>query len=281
MYVDSKNNEVDFVKKSYSKPRHIWRALWPVLVFMLPQMLVIGIALFFFAATNNWEWDTAWEIGQGTGLLFPAIGSALSLILWIPFWRKTAKRHPKQNSGKVHALPLVSTIGLWFGMSLMFGAVMWNIIPPEVTQPLVDELADGNLFIQLLMMGILAPVVEELVYRGIVFNRLSEWLPTWAVVLISSLLFGLMHFNPIQILLATAAGFILAWQYLRSRNLWIPIVGHLVFNSANAIFLNFYVTGISSMEWLTLVWLIPAGVLMIGSTLLYAKSQKKSSIVIE
>ena len=277
MQTDSKTNNTNLERTSYSKPRHIWRALWPVLVFMLPQMVVIGIALFFFAAFNNWEWDTAWEIGRGTGLLFPAIGSALSLILWIPLWRKTAKKHPQLNSGKVRALPLVSTIGLWFGMSLMFGAVMWNILPQEAVQPLLDDLADSNIFIQLLMVGILAPVVEELVYRGIVFNRLSEWLPTWAVVLISSLLFGIVHLNPIQILYATAFGFILAWQYLRSRNLWIPIIAHFVFNSVNAIFLNFYVTGVSSMEWLTSVWFIPAGVLIIGSALLFAKSQKSPS----
>ena len=269
------NNETNLGTKSYSKPRHIWRALWPLIVFWLPQFVVIGIALFFLAAFNNWEWDTAFEIAQGTGLLFLFIAQALSLILWVPLWRRTAKRHPRLNSGKLHALPLVSTAGLWFGMSLLFGAVMWNTLPQEVVQSFADSLTDDRLFISVAAMGILVPVVEELVYRGIVFNRLSEWLPMWAVVIISSLLFGLLHFNPIQIAYATVFGLIFAWQYLRSRNIWIPIVGHLVFNSANAIFLNFYATGVSNMEWLTPVWFIPAGVLIVGSTLLFAKSQKK------
>lgn len=80
----------------------------------------------------------------------------------------------------------------------------------------------------LLYAGIVGPVAEELVYRGFVLKRLQKYGNVFAVV-ISSLFFGVMHANPIQVVFGTAMGLLLGYLAVEYSVFW-SILFH-IFNN--------------------------------------------------
>ncbi len=90
----------------------------------------------------------------------------------------------------------------------------------------------------LIGVGILAPISEELYFRGLLFNWFEEHMPFWPSVLISAALFGLGHFDTIGVVVAAfIMGIVNAWVYARTRSLWMPIAIHAVTNSSAIILL--------------------------------------------
>ncbi|MEU1763056.1 CPBP family intramembrane glutamic endopeptidase [Micromonospora sp. NPDC005223] len=83
-----------------------------------------------------------------------------------------------------------------------------------------------------------AAVTEELMFRGLLFRLVEERLGTWLSLLLTGVLFGLMHLlNPDAGLwgataIAIEAGFMLAAAYAATRNLWVPIGLHFGWNFA-------------------------------------------------
>ncbi|GAB3966137.1 CPBP family intramembrane glutamic endopeptidase [Plantactinospora veratri] len=83
-----------------------------------------------------------------------------------------------------------------------------------------------------------AAVTEELLFRGLLFRLVEERLGTWLSLLLTGVLFGLIHLlNPDASLwgataIAIEAGFMLAACYAATRNLWVPIGLHFGWNFA-------------------------------------------------
>lgn len=78
---------------------------------------------------------------------------------------------------------------------------------------------------------ITAPVFEEVLYRGFLLPALRCFLPMWAAIPASSVLFALHHLNPSSLLPLTVLGFIWAVLYTQSRNLIVTILIHCMWNS--------------------------------------------------
>lgn len=74
-------------------------------------------------------------------------------------------------------------------------------------------LFSGALWQQFFLMGIAAPLSEELLFRGILFERLRMALPFFWAALGSAAFFGLVHGNWAQGIYAALMGLILAWLY--------------------------------------------------------------------
>lgn len=77
---------------------------------------------------------------------------------------------------------------------------------------------------------ILAPIIEELILRGILFNRLRYGLSFYSANLIQALVFGIYHWNIIQGLYAFGIGLILGYVYEKTRSLYVPILLHVFIN---------------------------------------------------
>jgi membrane protease YdiL (CAAX protease family) len=84
---------------------------------------------------------------------------------------------------------------------------------------------------------IVAPVVEEIVFRGLLFGALAGRLGVIGGALVTSLIFGLVHGDPVLFPSLAALGFISALAYAATGNLWVSIVLHALNNSLGAVFL--------------------------------------------
>lgn len=79
---------------------------------------------------------------------------------------------------------------------------------------------------------VLAPVVEEIVMRGIILGGLLEkYSSEWMALLVSTLIFSIIHFNPAQSVGAFFLGLLCGWAYLKLKNLIAPIIVHSVSNA--------------------------------------------------
>ncbi|HKQ46648.1 MAG TPA: type II CAAX endopeptidase family protein [Phycisphaerae bacterium] len=93
--------------------------------------------------------------------------------------------------------------------------------------PLGDE---ENIYGVLFFLVVVAPITEEPLFRGLILNGfLNRFKVRWAIVA-SSILFALMHLNPIQFPVALILGMLFGWWRVHSRSLWPCLWGHALNN---------------------------------------------------
>lgn len=138
-------------------------------------------------------------------------------------------------------------VGGWFGMTfVMVGVVAALGIEELPTQETIEILAAGDLpavIIGVVLAIVLAPVVEELIYRGVLFQGLRASIGVWPAIVLSGAIFGFVHLETVlqdgrfvATGLIPMAGIALvgafwAWALHRTGSLIVPIVGHAAFNA--------------------------------------------------
>ncbi len=70
----------------------------------------------------------------------------------------------------------------------------------------------GKFFMEFCVVCLLAPMAEELLYRGIVYKRAKDWLGIWPGIIVSAVMFGLVHMNLVQFVYAGVFG-IFSWAF--------------------------------------------------------------------
>ena len=91
------------------------------------------------------------------------------------------------------------------------------------------------------VVGLLAPLAEEMVFRGAVLKALLQWKENpWVGIVISAVLFALIHMNPAQMPHAFLIGLLLGWMYYRTDSIVPGVVYHWVNNTVAYVLYNFY-----------------------------------------
>lgn len=93
-----------------------------------------------------------------------------------------------------------------------------------------------------LTIGLLAPLSEEIVFRGAILKSLlnSSRLPVWGAIALSALMFSLIHMNPAQMPHAFVIGLLLGWMYWRTGSILPGMAYHWANNSAAYVIYNIY-----------------------------------------
>ena len=80
------------------------------------------------------------------------------------------------------------------------------------------------------LFGLISPITEEIVFRGLVFNRMRRYYPTIAAIIMSGVLFGVYHGNLVQGVYGGCMGILLAFTYERLNSFLIPCLFHATAN---------------------------------------------------
>lgn len=96
-------------------------------------------------------------------------------------------------------------------------------------------LTESSTLIMVITTVILAPILEEIVFRGLIHTRLKRCMPMLASMIISAWIFGMMHGAVIWVIYASVIGFILAWVYEKYNSLLASIALHFGFNLCSAV----------------------------------------------
>lgn len=95
-----------------------------------------------------------------------------------------------------------------------------------------EALLASEILLQLIGLVVVVPAAEELIFRGLVYNRMKQKLSVGAAVFFSALLFSVYHGNPIQMIFAFPMALMLAAAYEYGRWLGFPILFHMGANLA-------------------------------------------------
>lgn len=118
---------------------------------------------------------------------------------------------------------IVGTVALLFGIISPIG----NLIPmPESIKKAFMAFGSQTGIFAFILIVIVAPVLEELIFRGIILDGLLKKYSPIKSILISSFLFGLVHLNPWQFLTGLIIGIFSGWVYYRTRSLSLSIIIH-------------------------------------------------------
>jgi membrane protease YdiL (CAAX protease family) len=173
---------------------------------------------------------------QGNAWLTLALGVVTAVVAVLVYaWvvRRTERRAPTEvaRAGAVGRLSRGVLIGAG-----MFAAVILNI--SFLGGYHVHGLGSVTGAVALLGFMAAAAVTEELLFRGVLFRIIEERTGTWIALLLTGVVFGLLHLlNPDAslwgaIAIAIEAGFMLAACYAATRSLWVPIGLHFGWNFA-------------------------------------------------
>jgi membrane protease YdiL (CAAX protease family) len=122
-----------------------------------------------------------------------------------------------------------SIVAIW-----VIGAALNPFLEAGEEQGLVPDDWDSSraapFVANFLVVAVVAPVVEELTYRGLGFAAVRQFFGGAAAVVVTGVAFGLAHGLVIALPVLTIFGLILGWLRLRTKSLYPPIILHAVFN---------------------------------------------------
>lgn len=138
----------------------------------------------------------------------------------------------------------------WMTLFWSVIAALGAIIPSMWLQELMPELpnwveSEFDMILAnrwgYLTIGLLAPIAEEMVFRGAILKSLlNTRLSVSTAVMLSALLFALIHFNPVQMPHAFLVGLLLGWMYQRTGSILPSVAFHWVNNSVAYVLYNLY-----------------------------------------
>lgn len=187
------------------------------------------------------------------------------------------------KSGQINLLIFIA-VGLFLFDKILFDGYHYIFIDNFKIEKIIakSHQLDYHLIIYLISPLILAPILEELVFRKYIFSKLLEKNSLILSVLISSFCFSLIHLPNYRNLLPTFIfGLIAAYLFYKSRNIIYPIILHFFGNSIWAIF-KFYDSSLhqnfQKIKFDYLYWMISISgfVLVLISMKFFIKNEKKA-----
>lgn len=166
--------------------------------------------------------------------------TAISAIITVFGVNLLRKRHSFVDLGfsPISNYWLWMSVGLGAAAAVIRTGIIYGLIElfPILNEG-ADALAEMLVFEEawkMLIVGSLAtlvvPVYEEIFFRGFIHNAFRNRLGMWGAIIASSLIFGLFHIIPAQIITAFLLGLVLGWLYEKSGSLWTVIIAHVVNN---------------------------------------------------
>jgi len=214
----------ELAPSSYPSLRQAWWLIIVLFLWQIPLSIPIG-ALTYFSKENDW---TLYGLPE---LVIYVVAFVLTIRYGL---RKRGSSQLGLAPVNAAAFPVVAIGTVTLGLLI---EPLTSILPtPSWMQRLLEDIFTKDLIWSAVLA---APIVEEILLRGIILDGfLKRYSPTKAIVW-SAAIFGIMHLNPVQSVGAFILGLALGWLYYRTRSLWLCIFLHFVNNSVGSLGLLF------------------------------------------
>ena len=175
------------------------------------------------------------SIAYETGLIFIYILS-FGVIILISF-KKSGKKFNevflfKNVSAGIWASVIIFSSGFVIISSEIDNLINYILPMPVFLQEIFDSMLGNNYFvISVISVGILPAFFEEMFFRGIVLGGFRQNYPQTKAILISSLLFGLIHLNPYQFVTAFLIGIVMGYVLIKTDSILPAMYMHLFNNT--------------------------------------------------
>ena len=212
----------------------------PLIVMLLIQFGASIIMLLRYIVLYGLEKGTQLYSGETLSVVFIADMMALGVMgIWYYAGvvnRKKRLEIPKEQSllgAKDVGLLVVLAVGMQFAIGMLLA--VWNLFSPELIEEYSNMMEDAGIGTQgiltVLAVGIIGPITEELVFRGLSIEYLKRTgAAFWVINVLQALYFGIAHLNPVQGAYAFLIGLICGYVVMKYRTLWAGIAFHMAFN---------------------------------------------------
>jgi len=133
----------------------------------------------------------------------------------------------------------VTVFGMWFVFAMLYLVGYQQLLESlgvKKVQDMVEmfqKTEDQNVLVLMVVMAVIvAPVCEEVVFRGYLYPVLKKFSGMWIGLLVSALIFSAAHGSFVALLPLFIFGVVLAFLYEWTGSIWAPIAAHLLFNGA-------------------------------------------------
>ncbi|MBS5939599.1 CPBP family intramembrane metalloprotease [Clostridium sartagoforme] len=169
-------------------------------------------------------------------LLFSSIITILALILIYKIKKRKVKEELLINGTKpINYLSafLLGALCWFFNSAVLTLVSSAGVLENQFnkTDNILAPLLEGSLIITFITVGIVAPIAEEFLFRGVVFNTLQKRFSSAWTIVIQGVLFGVFHLNLVQGSYATILGIVYGYVTYKTKSLWPAIIMHIVNNS--------------------------------------------------
>ncbi|MCM1143620.1 MAG: CPBP family intramembrane metalloprotease [Blautia sp.] len=143
--------------------------------------------------------------------------------------RKEGTERIRKITGVLFVILLAATASL----AINFLFIEMHMMESSQTYQQVAQNQYGVIFpVGLFLYGVLSPFAEEVVFRGVVYNRIKKQASVWVAILLSALLFGGYHGNLVQGIYGFAMGCLIAFVYECFGNFSYALLFHGAANVA-------------------------------------------------
>lgn len=215
------------------------KCVMPVAVYyFLCMFLTFGAA--YIIGTGQYGANTSQFFvnhSAGTAIIIRIFVLVLAII---PMFPAFLKENPvfvqnKATGGKDKAVYVLFTIVLAVVLALFLNVIFVKTGISSMSSGYEETSTKQfslSLWAGLLMYGLCTPVAEEIVYRGLVYNRLRRYFEMPVPLIVAPLLFGVAHGNMVQLLYGFMMGFVICFVYERYGSFIYPVIFHIAANTA-------------------------------------------------
>ena len=178
---------------------------------------------------------------------------------------------------------LCPLLGVFLAMSLniLIATINLDRIFPSYSTEMKPWLFRLPLLTGLLVYGVLAPIVEELIFRWLFFRKLCVYFIAPAAGVGSAFIFGIYHGNALQFIYAFIFGIILAYVYWRFENILSSIMVHGAANAYGYIMYFLPVSGVFSSMGIRILLILASGVVSILIMMYFISTSPGRSVLPE
>lgn len=261
----------------------IWDVFYPLALYYAVTIILMFAAQLIFGTENE------------KYMICEILASAITIpIMYQSFYKPDKTFRPFFSSIKVSSLEeksegasgnkkeKVGNVLCIVGLAALIGIGLNNLIlmsPLATMSGGYEEAAShfygGTFALELIGSAFLTPILEELVYRGIIYSRLKYLVGMIPAMVGASLIFAIMHFNIVQFLYAFLLGFVLIVFMEKTGHVYGATLGHITANTIAVVRTETGFLGATVDKSVT-AWSISAVCLVLGVLGLFFYIRKKS-----
>jgi len=228
-------------KNNIDVRRKIWFAALPILVitthFFTSSIFLYGIYDLFVNIFHIPK-EQFMKFSYLAEILLDVVLMLVFFIIYKLAFRKDKDEIRTAANIKDSARSLVAGAGvsgvsyLWILLAEKIPALQRSLAAMDTAN---KEIEGGSSLELILIAVVAAPLIEEILFRGIVFRSIRKVIPGWVPIILSAAMFGAYHMNMVQAVYATFMGIVAAIIYEKTNNLMYPILVHAANNLIGAI----------------------------------------------
>lgn len=143
----------------------------------------------------------------------------------------TARQEQEEKGKKIRQgiVIVITAISASLALNLLFMLLSVADLSKQYAQ-VAERQNSVALIAGIFLYGIFSPLAEEMLFRGLLYNRMKLYFPQKLSMVFSALFFGLYHGNLVQGMFGLILGIVIAWFYERYGKWYVPVVFHGIVN---------------------------------------------------